>query len=87
MILTFYIRNFGCFELCCVIIPVVVRCLLVACIYTFLDVNWINGHLHTASTFLRWIKTGGMSRSLNAVNYCIKLFILFFPSFIGTDWI
>ena len=35
MILTFYIRNFGCFELCCVIIPVVVRCLLVAYIHFF----------------------------------------------------
>ena len=36
MILTFYIRNFGCFELCCVIIPVVVRCLLVAYIHFFI---------------------------------------------------
>ena len=33
---TFYIRNIGCFGLCCVIIPVAVRCLLlVAYIHYF----------------------------------------------------
>ena len=81
MILVFYMRNFRCSELCCVIIPVVVRCLLVAYIHFFrcqIFVNWINGHLHTASTYLRWNKTGGLSRSPNAVNCCIKLLSVFF---------
>ena len=54
MILTVYIKNIGSFELCCVIIPVVVNCLLIICQYR-------------GSTYLHWIDLSALDQDLCTV--------------------
>ena len=65
-----------------VIIPVAVHSLiLVVYIHFFrceIFVNWINDHCHTASNCLRRIKTGGLSRSPNAVTFIVLFILLIF---------